>query len=438
VASTRELIQQLHDKRVNIRAQQAELHANIEADLDADGNGEAKKKWEEMDAEFASLGERIDHLLSMEEHAKEMDSQRERFEKLNRAPAAVADDETHLANRLRTWLKAGLPEAEVWAPKMISIPFHSLKPRVANDGRIVGFESHDLTKGTATDGAELIPTGFVRTLQEHLIENNGLRRTNAQVFTTSTGENLPVPKTTTHGTATLVAEAGAFLENDAQFGQVVMNAYKFGQLVQVSTELIQDSAINLLEYLARAAGIAIGTATGTYNVTGTGSAQPEGIANAPVAGKTGTTGQTLTVIGNDLIDLYHSIVTGYRGRATWVMNDLSAAIVRKLRDDTGGAGLGNFLWQPGLQAGAPDTIFNRPVVTDPAMAVMAANAYSIGFGDLSAFFAFRDVNTVLFDRSDDYAFGNGLVTFRSSLRTDSKQLVNGAAGAFKFYRNSAT
>jgi len=72
------------------------------------------------------------------------------------------------------------------------------------------------------------------------------------------------------------------------------------------------------------------------------------------------------------------------------------------------------------------------------MAVMAANAYSIGFGDLSAFFAFRDVNTVLFDRSDDYAFGNGLVTFRSSLRTDSKQLVNGAAGAFKFYRNSAT
>jgi len=435
MGTTREMIQQLHDKRVNIRAQQAELHAQIEADLDADGNGEAKAKWEQMDKEFADLGERIDHLLSMVEHDKEMDAQRERFEKLNRIPAAVDDAEKNLANRMRTWLKAGLPNAEQWAPKTIEVSFDSFNGRVARDGRL---EFHDLTKGTATDGAELIPTGFVRTLQEHLIENNGVRRTNAQVFTTSSGENMLVPKTTGHGTATLVAEAGAFLENDAQFAQVTMNAYKFGQLVQVSTELLQDSAINLLDYLARAAGIAIGTVTGTYNVTGTGTAQPEGIANAPTAGKTGATGQTLTVIGNDLIDLYHSIVSGYRARGFWVMNDLSAAIIRKIRDDTGGTGLGNFLWQPGLQAGAPDTIFGRPVVTDPAVATMAANAYSIAFGDFSAYFAFRDVSTVIFDRSDDFAFSTGLVSFRSSLRSDSKQLVNGASGAVKFYRNSAT
>jgi len=435
MAEMREVIQRLHEKRLNIRSKQTELMASIEGDLDNDGGGEAKAKWEEMDKEFAELGETIDRYLTLQENEKELDEQRQRFEKVVRDPRVAETNEMAFSERFRNWLKAGLPNSEVWAPKSITVNFGSLAANPDRDGRI---EYHALTKGTATDGAELIPTGFVRTLQEHLIENNAVRRTNAQVFTTSSGENLLVPATTTHGTATLVAECGTFLANDAQFKQVTMGAYKFGQLVQVSTELIQDSAVNLLEYLGRAAGIAIGTVTGTYNVTGTGVAQPEGIANAPTAGVTGGAGTGVTVAANSLIDLYHSIVTGYRARGYWVMNDSTAAYIRKLRDDTGGAGLGNLLWQPGMQAGAPDTLFGRPVVTDPAVAAMAINAYSIAFGDFSSYFAFRDVNTVIFDRSDDFAFSTGLVSFRSSLRTDSKQLINGASGAVKFYRNGAS
>jgi HK97 family phage major capsid protein len=407
----------------------------MEADLGGEETGEIKAQWDALDKEYVSLKDREEQLLSMAEHAKEMDTQRDRFEAVVRSPLAQSTERSSLENRMRTWLKAGLPDAEVWAPKTITMQFHSLAANPKTDGRI---EYHDLTRGTATDGAELVATGFVRTLQEHMVESNGVRRTNAQVFTTATGDSLLIPATTGHGTATLVAEAGAFLENDAQFKQVTAVAYKFGQLIQVSTELVNDSAIDLLGYLARAAGIAIGTVTETYMVTGTGTAQPEGIANSPTAGKTGATGQTLTVIANDLIDLYHSVVSGYRARGYWIMNDLSAAIIRKLRDDTGGSGLGNFIWQPGLQAGAPDTIFGRPVVTSPAVAVMAANAYSIAFGDFSSYYAIRDVNTLQFDRSDDFAFGTGLVSFRSSLRTDGKQMINGATGAVKWYRNSAT
>jgi HK97 family phage major capsid protein len=173
-------------------------------------------------------------------------------------------------------------------------------------------------------------------------------------------------------------------------------------------------------------------------VTGTGTSQPQGVANSPTVGKTGTTGQTLTVTGGDLIDLYHSVVSAYRRNGTWLMNDLSLAIVRKIRDDTGGTGLGNFLWQPGLSAGAPDLLLGRPVVTDPNVAVMAANAYSIAFGDFSLFYTIRDVDGVRFERSDDFAFANDLVSFRAIIRTDGRQVVNGSASAVKFYRNSAT
>jgi HK97 family phage major capsid protein len=436
MAEMREVIQRLHEKRLNIRSKQTELMASIEGDLDNDGGGEAKVKWDEMDKEFAELGETIDRYLTLQENEKELDEQRQRFEKVVRDPRVVETNEMAFTERMRNWLKAGLPNSETWAPKTIEVKFPSLAARPDRNGRI---EYHTLTKGTSTDGAELIPTGFVNTLQEHLIENNGVRRTNAQVFTTSTGENLLVPATTTHGTATLVAEGGSFLANDAQFKQVTMNAYKFGQLVQVSTELIQDSAVNLLEYLGRAAGIAIGTVTGTYNVTGTGTAQPEGIANSPTAGIQSNTAFASGFAVNDLVDLYHSVVTGYRSRGYWMMNDSTAAFIRKMRDDTGGSGLGNFIWQPGLVAGAPDTIYGRPVVTDPAITgTFAANAFIIAFGDFSAYFAFRDVNTVLFDRSDDFAFSTGLVSFRSSLRTDSKQLINGASGAVKWLKQKAT
>ncbi|MGH2374668.1 MAG: phage major capsid protein [bacterium] len=436
MGTTRELIQALYEERMNVREQQKELVNQMEASLDGD-TGEDKKKYAELDKKFVSLGERIDYLLTQEEQAKDADAQRERFEKIVRTPSVQADDERATYERLRNWLRAGLPDADNWAPKVITLKMDS-GPKVQQDGRI-RFEQHDLTKGVATAGAELIPTGFVNQIQEHLVESAGVRRTNAQVFTTTSGENLLVPKTTGHGTATLIAEGGAVLESDPVFAQVTLTAYKYGVLIQVSRELLEDQSDTLLlPYLARAVGTSIGTATGTAYVTGTGVAQPTGIANAPTAGVTGAVGQTLTVTGNNLIDLYHSIITGYRARGFWVMNDLTAAFIRKIRDDTGGTGLGNFLWQQGLQAGAPDTIFGRPVITDPNVAVMGVSAFSIAFGDFSAYFALRDVGTMRFDRSDDFAFSTDLVTFRALVRTDSKQLINGANGAVKFYRNSAT
>jgi HK97 family phage major capsid protein len=217
------------------------------------------------------------------------------------------------------------------------------------------------------------------------------------------------------------------------FAQVTLGAYKYGVMIQVSTELLQDKTVDLLGYLGRAVGISIGLATGTAYVTGTGSAQPQGIANAPTAGVTGGAGTGLTVSSDALFDLYHSIITGYRGQARWMMNDLTAAYIRKLKDTTN-----QYLWQPGLTSDRPDTLLGRPVITDPNIAVMAINAYSIAFGDFSSFFAIRDVNDVRFERSDEFAFANDLVSFRALLRTDSKQLLNGANGAVKFYRNGAS
>jgi HK97 family phage major capsid protein len=434
-----ELANELYERRRRAVATLQEHHAAVEA---GDANGEHQATADRINAEINDLGSRIDNLLTQVELEKQTSADRERFERLITPDPATGSGSESFAEKVRTWMRAALPDAEVWAPRSISVKFGTVGIDIRDRGwalpGMAPLEQHDLTKGTATAGAELIPTGFVRTLYQHLIEFAAVRQTNAQVFRTTSGENLLVPKTTSYGTAALVAEAGPLAEADPAFAQVTIGAYKYGQLVQISRELIEDSAVDILGFLAKSTGIALGVANGAHLVTGTGSAQPQGIANAPVAGVTGATGTTTSVVGNSIIDLYHSVVSGYRRNGYWVMNDATLAAVRKIRDDTGGAGLGNFLWQPGMTAGAPDTLLGRPVITDPNMAVMAANAYSIAFGDFSLYFAIRDVDGVRFERSDDYAFANDLVTFRALIRTDSRQLVNGASGAVKFYRNSAT
>jgi HK97 family phage major capsid protein len=435
MGTTLELIKELHDKRGDLITQEREAHAAVEAASEETGRAEAQQKFDRISGEVTDLSSRLGNLMGIVEQQKQADADREKFAGLISPPSDVALAAESFSERIRNWLRAGLPDNDTFAPRAISVSQKSIEVRHSVHGAV---EVHDLTKGTATDGAELIPTGFVRRLFEHMIAFSAIRQTNALVLTTDSGENLLVPKTTSYGTATLVAEAGPILEDDPQFAQVTVGAYKYGQLIQISRELIEDSAIDILGFLARSSGRALGVATGAAYVVGTGSGQPQGIANSPTAGVTGGAGTGLTVTGDSLIQLFHSVLPGYRNQGYWVMNDSTAAFIRQIKDSSGGAGIGNYLWQPGMVAGAPDTLFGRPVVYDPNMAAMAINAYSIAFGDFSEYFVIRDVDGIRFERSDDFAFANDLVTFRALLRTDSRQLVNGANGAVKFYRNGAS
>ena len=62
------------------------------------------------------------------------------------------------------------------------------------------------------------------------------------------------------------------------------------------------------------------------------------------------------------------------------MNRLSLAAVRKLKDAQG-----QYLWQPGIQAGQPSTILGRPVIEAVDMPNVGAGAFPIVFGDFSGY-----------------------------------------------------
>lgn len=308
----------------------------------------------------------------------------------------------------------------------------------------------DQAKGTSNLGGYLVPTDFQKQLALHAVQAGTFRRTRANVIVTSTGEALQVPKTTAHGAAAWVAEGTQSSAVDETFGQVTLNAYTARRLVKVSVELVEDEAVGLVGYLGKAIGQAIGFLEndGYWNGLGSGSGQPTGLLTLVSAGKTGLTGQTTSVIADDIFDLFYSVGPQYRDNAEWAMADSSVKAIRKLKDSTN-----NYIWSPTsgvasvLANGAPDTLLGKPMWSDPSVPVMAANALSVVFGDFSAY-TIRDVGQAGPEPSErpmgafgvirmNERFMDGLqIGFLGYHRTDGNLIDQ--TGAIKAYKNSAT
>jgi HK97 family phage major capsid protein len=418
-----ELINSLINKRARVHDESKGFLDKFEVS-NRTWDGEDELKWKHYNEEIDELGKRIDELTENEARKKDLAEQRERFElaTTKRQDPAPVDEEKELEHRVRRFFLGGRPGAE-YAPKWIDFNIPAETKRAIHEKR-------DLVKATTTLGGFTVPTGFIARLYEQMVETSTVRQTGAIIYTTDSGENLLVPKATAHGSAALLAEAAPIVETDSTFAQQTLLAYKYAWFQEVSNELITDTAIDLLGYLARAAGRNLGLAAGAHFVTGTGTGQPEGVQTNVTTGKQGIAGQTLTVITDDLFDLYHSLVSSYRSNGVWLMNDGSLAKIRKLKDSTN-----QYLWQPGLQQGIPDSLLGRPVLTDPTVPVMGVSVKSILFGDFSAYYAIRDVSGVRFERSDDFRFQNDLVAFRAIIRTDGKPMDTTAV---KAYQNSAT
>jgi len=292
-------------------------------------------------------------------------------------------------------------------------------------------EFRALSKLAAGAGGNTVSTSFYNQLVAHLIEVSGVMMTGPTVLTTAGGESIQIPKTTAHSAGTLTAEAAVIAASDPAFGLVTLGAFKYATLFQVSNELLDDSGVDLEGYLSMQAGRALGNSFGVHLITGSGAAQPSGAVTGATVGVTGGAGVTGAFTSDNLIDLYFSVIAPYRNSpsAAWLMKDSTLGTVRKLKDTTG-----QYLWQPSLQVGVPDTLLGKPVYTDPNVAAPALSAKSVIFGDWSQYFV-RMVGGIRFERSDDFAFSSDLVTFRAILRGDGA-LVD-LTGALKVFQGNA-
>lgn len=402
-------IQALRERRSNIAKALHSLVDDHNADWSDEYQGQYDQGMEEIKDLEAQIGriEALHERMSEERTADQIADGAERLAKDKKSPAAAL---------FAKWIRGGdrALTAEEWA-----------------DIRAT------MSTTTTTEGGYTVQTDVAQSIADALKAFGGMREA-AQVIQTDMGNPINFPTSDgTSETGEQIAENTTATSADPSFGVITLNTYKYSsKIVAVPFELMQDSAVDIEAFVRNRLVQRIGRITNTKFTTGTGSSEPRGIVTAASAGKTGTTGQTTTVIFDDLVDLIHSVDPAYRAGAgcRFMMADSSLKVVRKLKDTTGRP-----IFLPGydgLGGAMGDSILGYPVTINQDVAAMAANAKSILFGDFSKYLI-RDVMAYTLFRFTDSAYIKlGQIGFLMWSRHGGNFIDVG--GAVKYYANSAT
>ncbi|MEV0126345.1 phage major capsid protein [Streptomyces sp. NPDC050703] len=265
------------------------------------------------------------------------------------------------------------------------------------------------------------PNVLSRTLYGQLIaqavERSAIMRGGASTFTTADANPIDFTVITGRSSASIVGETAEIPESYPTTAQRSMGGFKYGFASVVSYEFATDQVLDLVGFLVSDAGPAIGDAMGRHFLTGTGTGQPRGIlTDASPATASFALTDADNKVSDALIDLYHEVPSAYRTNAKYVVNDLRAAQMRKLKDANG-----QYLWQSGLTVGAPNMFNGKVVETDDGMPVN-----KVLFADLSKY-RVRFAGSLRVDRSVDAKFSTDQIVYRFLQRADG--LLVDARGA---------
>lgn len=421
-------LSQLRERR-NAKAKEANaLNSKYPADQRMPAEDGAK-----LDAILAEI-EAVDAEITREARAAQLLGDDGDISNASLLNASVRDPSKHSAeaHALRAYLSGGLQALD-------KEQVNAMRQRVNSDiASAMALPRNAMSTSTPGEGGYTTAPEYYRQLEEAMKAFGGMRDA-ATTIHTATGTQMNFP------TTDATAEEGEIIgQNTAQnllettFGNATLDVYKYSsKKIALPFELLQDSFLDLETYINTLLAVRLGRIQNKHFTIGTGTGQPNGQVTAAGSGKVGTTGQTLTVIYDDLVDLEHSVDPAYRSApgVGFMMHDSSLKVLRKIKDSNLRP-----IFVPGYEqgnpGGAPDRLLNRAIMINQHMPVMAANAKSILFGDYKKYII-RDVMDLTLFRMTDSAFtllGQvGFVAFQRS----GGNFVD-AGGAVKYYQNSAT
>lgn len=374
-------------------------------------------RWTELNAEYDDLGRQleklerigeIDDLEARREEAREVDT----FDR-RRDDREVVDEETRCVG-LAAWFRAQLGEELTRehrdAAKRCRInPYRRALdvplPRTARtlrsiNGRTVlvdpttlePLETREMTTVLLDGGGALVPDTFVNRFERAKLMFGGMRIV-SEIIRTATGGRMRWPSVNdTSNKGRRLNEGKAVTETNLAPAGHEWDAYKYSSdLVRVAAELLEDSAFDLARILGDVLGERIARKQNEDFTLAAGGAAPYGITLHAATGD--TLDATTAITADELEDFYRSVDPAYRMNAQWMMNDGIVGAIRKLKGSDN-----NYLWQPGLAGGDPDTLKGKPVVLNQDMAsAVTASAVVATFGDHS-YYKIREVGSVRFRR----------------------------------------
>lgn len=403
--------------------------------------------------QVASLSKELNHMLAdagdviwsaemqatFDEKADMLERGRKQIEAIERAAQDSVDKNFSDVDSFRRTDTKETPEAKGFDAFLRK----SFKEMNAEEMTLV---RNTMSTTTGSQGGYTVPSIIAPELIELLKSYRFMRQVASQI-TTSQGQPLSFPTSDgTSETGEWIAQNITATAADPSFGTVALNVFKASsKIVAVPIELLQDSVIDIQAMVFKRLADRIGRISNVGFTTGAGTTDPFGLITQSGTGKTGTTGQTLTVIYDDLVDLIDSLDVAYldlpAGTAEapgvapgFMFNQATRRVIRKIKDTSGRP-----IWTPSYEAGAtagmPDMLLGYPVYINNDVASMAANAKSIAFGNFQRYMI-RDAMDVTMFRFDDSAYMKlGQVGFLAWARTGGNLLDTNAV---KLYVNSAT
>ncbi len=262
--------------------------------------------------------------------------------------------------------------------------------RRGNEENLRRHEEKAMSYGSDPDGGYLVPDETAAEIGRRLTAISPIRSI-AGVRTVSSSV-FKKPFAVTGPATGWVAETGVRAQTAAPtLSELQFPTMELYAMPAATSALLEDSAINIDEWLAQEVEVAFAEQESAAFISGDGVNKPRGLLDNPAVAEnawswgnlgyvaTGSDGGFASVDPADaMVETIYALKAGYRQNANWVMNRSSQAEIRKLKDADG-----NYLWQPPASAGEKAMLMGFPVVEAEDMPDIATDSLSIAFGDFN-------------------------------------------------------
>ena len=271
-----------------------------------------------------------------------------------------------------------------------------------------------LEEGNDANGGYLVPDEWDHRLIQKLEEENIFRGLATKI--TTSGEHK-INIAATKPAAAWIEEGEALTFGDATFDQITMDAHKLHVAIKVTEELLYDNAFNLESYIIDQFGKALGNAEEDAFLNGDGKGKPLGLFAKDGGAEKAVEIAAGKLTSDDVLNLIYSLRRPYRKNASFIMNDSTLAVLRKLKDANQA-----YIWQPSYQAGEPDRLCGYTIHTSAYCPELTAGNTGIAFGDYS-YYNIGDRGTRSFQELRELFAGNGMVGYVAKERVDGKLVL---------------
>jgi len=262
--------------------------------------------------------------------------------------------------------------------------------RSGDSANLRALEQKALSAGSNPDGGFVVPPEIENQIGQRLFAISPIRSL-ASIRTISSNVYKKPMMAAGAGSGWVGESDGRSQTATPTLDELSFPAMELYAMPAATATLLEDSAVNIDEWLAQEVERVFAVQEGAAFVTGDGNNKPKGFLSYTTVANASWTWGNIGYIASGvagafpssapsdvLIDLILAVKAGYRQNAVFVMNRKTQSVIRKFKDSTG-----NYLWQPPATPTGRASLMNFPLFDVEDMPDISASSLAVAFGDFS-------------------------------------------------------